>query len=210
MTAGWQSLCLTCNRLADEQATAQLEASKEGEFFLPKELVPGPVFSVGGKVVVALDETLDQIYNEAIRHRAAAGLAGWDARRSAYDQVKAFEGGAIVTSSFKKLMLLRALGMQVEVAGEGQSGHWCGATDSLRASHLQFYCPEFYLRWVQVTHKLAGTLHQLGIWSLTLVSDLEILFSRQGKRMWMSVMADGDLNGYLQRKAPDDVMAFSW
>ena len=97
---------------------------------------------------MALDETLDQIYNEAIRHRAAAGLAGWDARWSAYDQVKAFEGGSIVSSSFKKLMLLRALGMRMEVAGEGQQFHLCRAADSLRASHLRFHCPEFYLKWV--------------------------------------------------------------
>ena len=185
----------TCSRLAYEQATAQLEASKEGEFFLAKELVPGPVFSIGGAVVVALDETLDRIYNGAIRHRAAAGPAGWDARCSAYDQVKAFEGGTIVSASFKKWMLLRALNMQMEVTGEGQQCHWCGPADSLRASHPQFYCPEFYRSWVRLTHKLAGTLHQLGIWSLTLVPDLEILFSRQGKRMCMSVMADGDLNG---------------
>ena len=97
----------TCNRVADEQAAAQLEASQVGKFFLPNELVSRPVFSVG-EVVVALDESLDQIYNEAVRHRAAARLAGWDERWLAYDQVKAFENGAIGTSSFKKLMLPRA------------------------------------------------------------------------------------------------------
>ena len=75
-----------CNRIADEVATERAVGSVAVRRILPpKEWSLGPVFSIGGEMVMVPDESLDLLYSEEIMHRAAAGLTLWDARWSGYD-----------------------------------------------------------------------------------------------------------------------------
>ena len=141
-----------CNKLADAKATEYLKQSHPGEFFPTSGQVPGTVFHIKGDVVLCLSASMDKVYADLMVEKARRGVAGWDARWSPVSQVKSLMEGALGVEEAKKVMLVRQLGMQEEREQAAGTCHWCGQMDSLRGSHLQHHCPEFYLRAVQAFH----------------------------------------------------------
>ena len=208
--SGAREFLAHCNRLADETATEHLQRSEHLDFFLPSDLVPGPVFHVGGKVVVNLSSSLAQIYDDLLVEKAVQGLEGWDRRWTQYDQVKMLKEGSLDTESLRRLMLLRVLGTQQEREGMGKPCMWCGRSDSLRATHLRSQCPVFYARWVRIVDILTRDIEQQQGCAVRARSDLETEFDVAGDRVWVAVVPDGDLEEYKRGRAGDHHVVFSW
>ena len=61
------------------------------------------------------------------------------------------------------------------------------------------------MKGVQLTQKLPYALHRLHTWSIQVVSNLEVQFATHGKQLSVSVLADGDMDLYVQQKWTDEV-----
>ena len=156
-----------------------------------QEQVPATVFNVGGAVVVCVASTMGAIYDTEMCRRAS-GITGWDDRWSAVSQVAELKAGALTAEGAKKVMLLHQLGTQDDRDQSSGKCVRCGRDNKLRATHLRHHCPEFSLRWVQAFH------HLLKLdWLRGGVSDLEAWFVKGRQRLWISLIADGDLQWYL-------------
>ena len=166
--------------MTDDKATEALQVAQEGAFFLPKEEVSGPVFSINGLVVVDLTASLDKVYDDEMHWRAQEGLTRYDGRWSSHGMLKAIKDGQLTNESLKMLFLLRALGMEVEREGQKGDCKWCGQNGGLGAAHLTNHCPDFYLRWVRQVQRVVDGVVALGEWHLRGIHDLEARFEGGG------------------------------
>ena len=164
---------------------------------------------VGGAVVVCVASTMDAICDTEMCNRAS-GITGWDARWSAVSQVTELKAGTLTAEGAKKVLLLRQLGTQEERDQSSGKCVWCGRENELRASHLRHHCPEFYLRWLQAFHHLLGAIEPKLDWLRGGISDLEAWLVKGDERLWTSLIADGDLQWYLDGHPGQEVIAWSW
>ena len=179
--SGARTFLAHCNRLADEVATDHLQAARPGNFFLPQQFAPRPVFHIDGTVVVDLTASLDKIYDDMLQQRVVHGLEGCNSRWTQYDHVSSLKAGTLSTESLRRLMLLRVLGTQQEREGARQSCMWCERSNSLRASHLRHHCPVFYARWVRITTLVAKSFEIKCSAAVRWQSDLEVQLIWGGK-----------------------------
>ena len=208
-TGNTKGFLATCNKASDEKATESLQGSPPGEFPFTGEQVPATALQVEGKLVVCVASMMDAIYDTEMCRRAS-GITGWDARWLAVSQVAELKAGTPTAEGEKKVTLLRHLGTQEERDHSRGKCVRCGREDEHRAAHLRDHCPEFYLQWVQAFHKLLEAAEPKLGWPRGGVSDLEVWFVKGEQRLWISVVADENLQWYLDGHPGQEVLLSIW
>ena len=94
-------------------------------------------------------------------------------------------------------MLVRQLGMQEKRDQAAGTCHWCGQADSMRGSHLQHHCPDFYLRAVQAFHAFLNGLDNHEGWTQAGVAGVEPWYAKGTKRLWVGLVPDGSMGDYV-------------